>query len=145
MRVLDPAPSIVAAKRAAQRKPADEMVVIVEDVIKLLDDASEDLRRGHFPTARRPRRWAAHCAASRTSWRRDVTELKVDATLRAAVDLARSALDGVAEPGSVGDHLEMVMDDDRVATHYFACLTPPTSAGAGRSAFRAARQKVATV
>jgi len=49
VRVLDPAPSIVAAKRAAQRKPADEMVVIVEDVIKLLDDASEDLRRGHFP------------------------------------------------------------------------------------------------
>ena len=49
VRVLDPAPSIVAAKRAAQRKPADEMVVIVEDVIKLLDNASEDLRRGHFP------------------------------------------------------------------------------------------------
>ncbi len=49
LRVLDPAPSIVAAKRAAHRKPADEMVVIVEDVIKLLDNASEDLRRGHFP------------------------------------------------------------------------------------------------
>ena len=51
-------------------------------------------------------------------------ELKVDPTLRAAVDLARAALDGLAEPGSVGDHLEMVMDGDRVATHYFACLTP---------------------
>ena len=48
-------------------------------------------------------------------------ELKVDPTLRAAVDLARAALDGLAEPGSVGDHLEMVMDGDRVATHYFAC------------------------
>jgi cold shock protein len=49
VRVLDPAPSIVAAKRAAQRKPADEMVVIVEDVIKLLDSVSESLRRGHYP------------------------------------------------------------------------------------------------
>ena len=49
VRVLDPAPSIVAAKRAAQRKPADEMVVIVEDLIKLLDSVSESLRRGHYP------------------------------------------------------------------------------------------------
>ena len=46
-----------------------------------------------------------------------MAELKVDATLRAAVDLARTALDGVAEPLSVGDHLEMVMDAERVATH----------------------------
>src|SRR6476659_4183631 len=30
---LEPAPSVSAGKRAAQRKPADEMVVIVEDVI----------------------------------------------------------------------------------------------------------------
>ena len=39
-------------------------------------------------------------------------ELKVDPTLRAAVDLARAALDGLAEPGSVGDHLEMDPGDD---------------------------------
>lgn len=49
VRVLDPAPSIVAAKRAAQRKPADEMVVIVEDVIKLLDGVGNSLRRGRYP------------------------------------------------------------------------------------------------
>jgi CspA family cold shock protein len=49
VRVLDPQPSIVAAKRAAQRKPADEMVVIVEDVIKLLDGVSNTLRRGKYP------------------------------------------------------------------------------------------------
>jgi len=75
-----------------------------------------------------------------------VVELKVDATLRAAVDLARSALDGVAEPASVGDHLEMVMDADRVATHYFACLTPAYRGWRWAvSVSRAARQKVATV
>jgi hypothetical protein len=75
-----------------------------------------------------------------------VAELKVDATLRAAVDLARTALDGVAEPGSVGDHLEMVMDGDRVATHYFACLTPAYLGWRWAvSVARAARQKDATV
>ena len=45
VKVLDPLPSVAAGAR----KPADDMAVIVEDVIKLLDDASEDLRRGHFP------------------------------------------------------------------------------------------------
>ena len=45
VRLLDPLPSV----HAAQRKKPDEMTVIVEDVIKLLDNASEDLRRGHFP------------------------------------------------------------------------------------------------
>ena len=73
-------------------------------------------------------------------------ELKVDPTLRAAVDLARAALDGLAEPGSVGDHLEMVMDGDRVATHYFACLTPAYLGWRWAvSVARAARQKEATV
>ena len=73
-------------------------------------------------------------------------ELKVDPTLRAAVDLARTALDGPAEPGSVGDLLEMVMDGDRVATHYFACLTPAYLGWRWAvSVARAARQKEATV
>ena len=45
VKVLDPLPSVAAGAR----KPADDMAVIVEDVIKLLDNASEDLRRGHFP------------------------------------------------------------------------------------------------
>ena len=31
------------------RKPTDEMVPIVEDLIRLLDDASNTLRRGHYP------------------------------------------------------------------------------------------------
>jgi cold shock protein len=49
VRVLDPAPSVTTNRRVRDRKPADEMVVIVEDVIKLLDDVSESLRRGHYP------------------------------------------------------------------------------------------------
>jgi hypothetical protein len=73
-------------------------------------------------------------------------EVKTDATLRAASDLARAALLEVAEPGTVGEHLEMVMNAERLATHYFEC----TSTGYrgwrwAASVARAPRQKVATV
>lgn len=43
--VLDEPPSIAARKR----KPADEMSVIVEDVIRLLDDLSSGLQKGRYP------------------------------------------------------------------------------------------------
>lgn len=43
--VLEPAPSMVKA----HRKPAEDMAVIVEDLIKLLDGASNGLRRGRYP------------------------------------------------------------------------------------------------
>jgi CspA family cold shock protein len=49
VQLLDPAPSVSANRKIRDRKPADEMVVIVEDVIKLLDSVSESLRRGHYP------------------------------------------------------------------------------------------------
>ena len=45
VRPLDPLPSVARASR----KPADEMVVIVEDLIKLLDGVSNSLRRGKYP------------------------------------------------------------------------------------------------
>ena len=45
VRTLDPLPSVARARR----KPADEMVVIVEDLIKLLDGVSASLRRGRYP------------------------------------------------------------------------------------------------
>ena len=47
--LLDPAPSVATNRRVRDRKPAEEMVVIVEDLIKLLDSVSESLRRGHYP------------------------------------------------------------------------------------------------
>jgi CspA family cold shock protein len=43
--ILDPVPSVVRA----QRKPADEMAPLVEDLIKLLDGVSNSLRRGRYP------------------------------------------------------------------------------------------------
>jgi CspA family cold shock protein len=49
VRLLDPAPSVAANRKVRDRRPVDEMVVIVEDLIKLLDSTSESLRRGHYP------------------------------------------------------------------------------------------------
>ena len=42
---LDPVPSVVKA----QRKPAEDMAIIVEDLIKLLDGVGNGLRRGRYP------------------------------------------------------------------------------------------------
>lgn len=44
--VQEPPPSIARNIR----KPADEMVPIVEDLIRLLDKASGDLRHGRYPS-----------------------------------------------------------------------------------------------
>lgn len=43
--LLDPLPSVAAGAR----KPADDMAVIVEDLIKLLDGVGNTLRRGRYP------------------------------------------------------------------------------------------------
>ena len=45
VRVLDPIPSVVRASR----RPAEEMAPLVEDLIKMLDHASNSLRRGRYP------------------------------------------------------------------------------------------------
>ncbi|GMA40877.1 hypothetical protein GCM10025883_29220 [Mobilicoccus caccae] len=49
---------------------------------------------------------------------------KRDATLAGAVELAREAAESIAEPGAVGDHIGMVMEGERLATHSFVCTTP---------------------
>lgn len=46
---------------------------------------------------------------------------KVDSTLVDSLGLAREALVGIAEPGTVGEHLGMTMVEERLGTHYFAC------------------------
>jgi len=45
VRVLDAPPSL----SKASRRPPEEMTVIVEDLIKLLDGMSNNLRRGRYP------------------------------------------------------------------------------------------------
>lgn len=55
VKVLDPLPSVVKA----QRKPADDMAIIVEDLVKLLDGIGGDLRRGRYPSSGQGRKIAA--------------------------------------------------------------------------------------
>ena len=55
VQVLDAPPSVSRAKR---KKP-DEMVILVEDLIKLLDGISTTYRRGKHPDSRDARKIAA--------------------------------------------------------------------------------------
>jgi CspA family cold shock protein len=55
VRVLDQPASVVAATR----KPADEMAVIVEDLIKLLDKIGNQLRRDRYPNPAESRQVSA--------------------------------------------------------------------------------------
>lgn len=45
VRVLETPPSLVKA----QRKSADDMAIIIEDLVKLLDQVGGNLRRGRYP------------------------------------------------------------------------------------------------
>ena len=49
VRVLDPVGSVSANRRERDRKPTEEMVVIIEDVVQLLDGVGNGLRKGHYP------------------------------------------------------------------------------------------------
>lgn len=51
-------------------------------------------------------------------------EAKRDSALVAAVDVAREAVEAEAGAEMVGDHVGVVMDDERLATHTFGCLNP---------------------
>ncbi|MFE6736885.1 cold-shock protein [Microbacterium sp. NPDC057659] len=55
VRVLDAPPSLAKAKR----KPADDMAIIVEDLVKLLDGIGGDLRHGRYPSSAQGRKIAA--------------------------------------------------------------------------------------
>ena len=47
--LLEPAPSVTAGKREQSRKSPEDLVPLIEDSIKLLDTASNSLRRGRRP------------------------------------------------------------------------------------------------
>src|SRR5579884_2348606 len=69
----------------------------------------------------------------------------VDACLADAVDLARAQAEQEA-PGLVGEHLDVVSEDDRLATHYFETLDPAYRGWRWAvTVTRAARSRSATV
>ncbi|MDQ0617121.1 DUF3027 domain-containing protein [Arthrobacter globiformis] len=49
---------------------------------------------------------------------------KPDAVLAAAVDAARTAIEGIAEASEIGDHLAARTEGDRVVTHLFESRLP---------------------
>ncbi|BAU31505.1 cold-shock protein [Microcella alkaliphila] len=55
VRILDAKPTL----SAMNRKPADEMAIIVEDLIKLLDNVGGRLRGGRYPDREHGRKIAA--------------------------------------------------------------------------------------
>ena len=55
VRVLEQPQSVVKL----HRKPADDMAIIVEDLVKLLDRVGGNLRRGHYPNTTQSRQIAA--------------------------------------------------------------------------------------
>jgi CspA family cold shock protein len=54
VRLLEPPPTVARASR----KDPDEMVLLVEDLIKLLDGVSETYRRGKHPESREAKKIA---------------------------------------------------------------------------------------
>ena len=59
VRLLDPTPSVSKQQAKARRKPAEDMVVIVEDTIRLLDQLSGTYRAGRHPEGRTAKQTAA--------------------------------------------------------------------------------------
>ncbi|MGH3474037.1 MAG: cold-shock protein [Aeromicrobium sp.] len=49
VRVLDPVGSVSRSQAQARRKPPEDMVAIVEDLIRLLDGLGESYRQGRHP------------------------------------------------------------------------------------------------
>lgn len=70
----------------------------------------------------------------------------LDSVCRDAVDLARTALVDVVPPEHVGEHLVVNADEERVATHRFACAAPGYRGWQWAvTVARASRARVATV
>lgn len=55
VRVLEAPPSLVKLTR----KPADDMAIMIEDLVKVLDSIGSDLKRGHYPKSDRSHKIAA--------------------------------------------------------------------------------------
>ena len=53
--ILEP----VVTLTQSQRKPTDDMTVIIEDLIKMLDGVSNSLRKGRYPDAAKSKQVAA--------------------------------------------------------------------------------------
>jgi len=106
--VLDEPQSVVRSRRRA----ADDMVVIVEDVIRMLESASSDLRRGHH------RQILTH-AKSRPCFER----LRITLTPKALEQVARAALETITPADTIGA-VRSSEESDGIATVRFGSNLP---------------------
>jgi hypothetical protein len=75
-----------------------------------------------------------------------VAEPKTDKVLLEAADTARAAAVAIAEPNTVGEHIGMAQEAERLATHFFVCTAAGYPGWAWAvSVARVPRGKVATV
>lgn len=58
LRLLEAPPNVAAAVAKHTRKKPDEMIPIIEDLMKLLDEISDDYRRGRHPDPKEARQIA---------------------------------------------------------------------------------------
>jgi CspA family cold shock protein len=59
VRLLEAPPNVTAALAKHARKKPDEMIPIIEDLMKMLDDISDDYRRGRHPDPKEAKRIAS--------------------------------------------------------------------------------------
>ena len=103
-----------AAVAARSRKKPDELVPIIEDLIKLLDDVGEGLRHGRHPDRAESRKVGSVLRAVATD-----LEAEPPAALGGASDGARSGAAGAEEAdrpgaGPLPAVAALVLDDDEV-------------------------------
>ncbi len=58
VRLIDPVPSLVPPPPESPRRPPDELHGMIEDMIRLLDEVQNDLRRDRYPDRRASRKVA---------------------------------------------------------------------------------------
>lgn len=98
-----------------------------------------------MPTVTRTARAATSTqGSSRTA--SSTHQIKTDKILAAAGNLARTALEEIAEPHTIGQHIGSAMIAERLATHYFLCTAAAYPGWAWAvTVARVPRGKIATV
>jgi len=91
-----------AAKRTTKKAAAKKAAADVPETPEIVEEA---------PVAKR--------AAARKARRP-----ALDSAVAGAVEIARAAAEEVADEGTVGEHLEVLAEGDRIVSHTFACLLP---------------------
>ncbi|KAF5288541.1 hypothetical protein FQR65_LT20944 [Abscondita terminalis] len=117
------------AKPRRNRKSADEMALIIEDLVKLLDDVGGRLKAGQYPERQASRQdhegealvgevLAGEVLAG------EVSAAQPDPELLNSRELARSALAEITDPETIGAEDGHEVHDSCTVTLFFECRLP---------------------